>query len=279
MQQKKPDGSFWSTQKTINVIKGLTAYLQKTWELKNLDMEVNLNLNSKNILSQKFNSNNKFEVYSKSLKLQNLENENVFSIDKFWSGNVYYDLNLNYYLSSKNIKSRDEWFFVKLNYYDYEEYSEIKLQKQKEWTKYNNGKLAYSKLKYPKDVFEYLKTLTWGKVWDILLCRYKIITNEARDKIAIESFIPAGAQILNPNLDTQKWYYQWNSNELFDISEFRKERFFWYKDFMSPWEYSDYYLIRLTHEGEFNIKPTRVFKFYNEEVFGRTEWKLMEIER
>jgi uncharacterized protein YfaS (alpha-2-macroglobulin family) len=42
--------------------------------------------------------------------------------------------------------------------------------------------------------------------------------------------------------------------------------------------YSFDYILRLTHDGTFSVKPSRIFEFYNEKVFGRTGGKMMKIE-
>ena len=134
---------------------------------------------------------------------------------------------------------------------------------------------------------------------ELLVVHNKVITTETRDKVALEWFIPSGAELINPNLATspkisqiqksQRWrnrrkmYSQeaqvYNSYTLFDTNEYRSDRFFAYKRVIYPWIHTFSYLIRLTHAWEYSIKPTRISEFYNVEVFWRTQGKRFKIEK
>jgi hypothetical protein len=54
------------------------------------------------------NKDNIFENFSKEIPLTSIKNENTFNVTKEGSGTLYYDLNLSYYVSSKDAKARDE---------------------------------------------------------------------------------------------------------------------------------------------------------------------------
>jgi uncharacterized protein YfaS (alpha-2-macroglobulin family) len=112
-----------------------------------------------------------------------------------------------------------------------------------------------------------------------LIAKNKIITNESRDKVSFESFIPAWSELINNNLETStKKEVKWN-NFYFDKLEYRTDRIFWYKSILQPWIFNFTYLLRLTHAWSYSIKPTKISEFYNTEVFGRDKWKIFKIEK
>ena len=275
---QKQNWSFGSTSDNIAVIKAITKYLESSWELKNLNFDVILKLNNQKIEQKHFDNKNKFQVFTKILKLSNIKNSNSFIIEKNGKWNIYYDLNLSYYKNAKNIRARDEWFFVETKYYKYSDYEKIKRLKDEEWKKYLDNKISYDKLKYPKEIFEYLDEQKQWKVGELLIVRNKIITTETRDKVAFESYIPSGSELVNPKLATSSKKEIWWENLYFSKKEYRTDRLFAYKNILYPWIYNFTYLIRLTHWGEYSIKPTKVSEFYNIEVFGRDKWKIFTIE-
>lgn len=183
-------------------------------------------------------------------------------------------MNLSYYKDASEIKERDEWFFIETKYFKYSEYQKIETLKSIEWSRYVENKISYKELKYPKNIFEYLEEVQKWRVWELLIVKNKVITNETRDKVAFELFIPAGAALINPHLDTSvKKSISWN-DIYFSKKEHRKDRLFAYKEILYPWIYNFTYLMRLTHSGKYSIKPTRVSEFYN--VGNR--WKTFQIE-
>ena len=280
---QKKNWSFGSTADNIALIKAITKYLESSWELKNVDNNTLLKLNNKIIAQKDFNEKNKLEVFSKQIKLDDIQDKNSFIVEKNGKWTIYYDLNLSYYKNASDIKARDEWFFVETNYYNYNEYKKIESLKNIEWKKYSEDKISYDELKYPKDIFEYLTEIKSGKVWDLLIVKNKIITTEIRDKVAFEWFIPAGAELINPKLATSNKVDLSEdvalSHLYFDKKEYRKDRLFAYKETLYPWIYNFTYLIRLTHSWEYSIKPTRISEFYNVEVFGRNKGKVFEIKK
>jgi uncharacterized protein YfaS (alpha-2-macroglobulin family) len=58
-------------------------------------------------------------------------------------------------------------------------------------------------LKYPRDIREYLKPLTQLKVGQLITVEYRIILGEDRDYVAMESFVPAGTEVVNTRLATE----------------------------------------------------------------------------
>ncbi|MBW7954842.1 hypothetical protein H3C61_03440 [Candidatus Gracilibacteria bacterium] len=267
----KTNGNFGSTIDNLYVIKSLTNYLSKSKDLQNTNMSVDINLNSSQIDSKKISGKNIFDSFSKTISSDNLQDKNIFNISKSGTGVVYYDLNLKYFIKSKDTKPRDEGFFVEKKYFSFDEYKKIESLKNEELKKYLSGEINYDNLKYPKDVIEYLSPITSGKVGDLVLVYNKVITNEDRDQVAFESFIPSGSEIVNTNLDTEnKEVTDIATNIYLDKKEFRDDMYFaWTKELLAG-IYNFSYTIRLTHAGDFEVKPTQVGEFYNKEVFGRS---------
>ncbi len=273
----KKDGSFWSTQDNIALIKGVTKYIESSGELKNIKFHAKLKINNDTIAEKNFDENNKMEVYSTSLKTDNIKSSSNFTINKSWKWTVYYDLNLSYYKDTKDIKARDEWFFVERYYYDYNEYNKIYNLKKEENKKYHKWEASYKDLKYPKDIYEYLAPIKLWNVWDLIVVRNKIITSETRNKVAFEWFIPAGSELVNPNLSTSTKATNRFNNNLFQKQEYRTDRYFAYTDRLYNGIHNFSYLIRLTHAWEYHIKPTKISEFYNVEVFWRTRWEIFKV--
>ena len=101
-----------------------------------------------------------------------------------------------------SIPARDEGFAVERTYYSYDEYNKILGLKAKEMQAFRDHKISYDELKYPKSTFAYLTPVKEIKVGDVLIAYNKVITSEARDRVAFEGFIPGGMELVNPNLST-----------------------------------------------------------------------------
>ncbi len=267
----KINNSFGSTYDNSLVLSSLTTYLSKTQELKNTSLFARFNLNSKEIETKKIDKSNIFEVFSKEISSTDISKNNTFNIEKTWSGNIYYDLNLSYYIPSKDVKSADEWFYVEKKYFSFNEYKKIESLKSQEYEKYLSGEIVFENLKYPREVVEYLTPINSWKVWDLVLVYNKLVTNESRDQVALESFIPAWSEIVNTNLDTEnKQVTDVATNIILDRKEFRDDRYFAWKRELEPGIYNFSYTIRLTHSWVYQLKPTIVSEFYTPEVFGRS---------
>lgn len=281
IMSEKKNGSFGTTQDNITLIKALTSYLNASWELKNVDLLAKVMLNSQLVADQKIDNSNKLENFTKNIALNNLQANNIFNIQKTWTGNIYYDLTLSYYLPIKNIAPRDEGFAIIRHYYDFNEYNKILKQKETERYQYLEWKITFDKLQYPKEVIDYLSPISSGTVWQLVIAYNKIITNEPRDQVVLEWYIPSGSELVNINLTTEssqaKNFIKTQNMLYFPKTEFRTDRMFAYRNTLDTGIYSYSYILRLTHKGSYNIKPTMMYEFYNNEVFGRTAGELFEI--
>lgn len=272
---EKKNGYFGSTRDTAMVIRGLTTYLEASGELKNVNMQSKLFLNSTLLDEKKIDNTNSLDSFNKVTALTDLQSENIFHTEKQGAGTLYYDIALRYYVPTKNLLARDEGFLITQDYFDYNEYKKIEALKNEEYASYMSGDLDYTALKYPKDVVEYLTPVITGKVGQLLFVHNRVITSEARDKVAFEGFIPSGSELVNVNLATEDQSLRMNS--IFDREEFRDDRYFGYTTSLDSGVYSFDYILRLTHDGTYLVKPSRIFEFYNEEVFGRTAGREVKV--
>lgn len=275
----KMNNAFGSTYDTAFIIQSLTNYLKKTPELKNTSLFARMNFNGKEILTKKIDQSNIFQIFSSSFSSPLLLKNNTFQIEKTGTGTVYYDLNLSYFVPSKDIKARDEWFFVEKKYYSFADYKKIESLKNEEYEKYLNGEMRFEDIKYPREVVQYLIPITKGKVWELVLVYHKLVVSESRDQVAFESFIPSGSEIVNTNLATEDQTVQDVATDIMlDRKEFRDDRYFAWKESLEPWIYQFAYTIRLTHTGVYQVKPSQVSEFYKPEVFGRSKGEEFRVE-
>lgn len=210
-----------------------------------------------------------------TLDIKSLTDKEAFHVDTVGRGKLYYDLSLKYPVAADKIVSRDEGFFVETTYYDFIEYQKIEGMKKVETEKYEQGKVRYSELKYPKEVREYLTPIKQAKVGQLVRVEYRVIVSETRDKVAFESFIPAGSELINTRLATETKSV--TSDTFYDREDLMDDRYFGYSEKLEPGEYSGSYAVRFTHAGNFMIPATRISEFDTPEVFGQTRGKRMEV--
>ncbi len=272
MSQKK-DGNFGSTQDTLSAIEGISTYLWTTGEIKNASFKATVSLDGKTSAQSSFTAKNALTAFQKIYQTSELQSKSTLNFKVEGNGTLYYDLVLGYYLPSELVPARDEGFALESKYYDFEEYKKIEVLKKAEWARYLSGALSSDELKYPKSVFEYINPVVAGKVGQLLIVNSTIINSETRDKVAFESFIPSGSEIINPNLETSSKSAFEFMDSPFEKTEYRQNRFFGYTVELQPGIHTASYLIRLTHAWDFGVKPTQAYEFYNTEVFGRTAGK------
>ena len=281
ISQKKSDGSWGSTADTLAVIRTITTTERISGNVRNTDLIASLSLDTQLIGKKSIGSGNVLETFTKSLSLDTLKDSSDIHFEKIGSGRLYYDIALEYILRASGQKSRDEGFSLESGYYDYHQYQTIEKAKNKEWSQYNEGKMLYTDLKYPKEVIEYLKPLTSLKVGALVVAYNRMILAEPRDQIAFEGFIPSGAELVNPNLKTESQDVTNNASSysLFEHEEWQDDRYFATTSSLDAGIYTFHYIFRPTHSGTYELRPSRVSEFYHPEVFGRTAGRSLVIEK
>ena len=174
--EKQKDGSFGSTADTSNVIRSLAHVMRATGELRDINMQVKVSLDT-NIVDEKgIDQKNKLDTFSKILSLDKLEDSSNLHFEKSGQGNLYYDIAMNYQIPAKDVSARDEGFFIEQTYFDYNEYKSIKKAKEEEWGRYTNHEISFSDLKYPKEIVTYLKPIENFTVGKLVYTSNRIIT-------------------------------------------------------------------------------------------------------
>lgn len=68
-----------------------------------------------------------------------------------------------------------------------------------------------------------------------------------------------------------------SSTTFFDHEEWQNDRYFATRSRLDAGVYTFGYIIRPTHVGTYELRPSRVSEFYRPEVFGRNAGKSVEI--
>lgn len=125
-------------------------------------------------------------------------------------------------------------------------------------------------------------SITEAQVGQVVQVRLTIIAPTDLHYVVIEDPIPAGAEAVNPNLETSQqigtrpgldnadplrngWGWWWFSN-----IEFRDEKVVLYSTYLPAGTYEYVYTIRPGLEGTYNVIPATGQEFYFPEVYGRS---------
>ena len=138
-----------------------------------------------------------------SVSLAGVPDRSTLNFGLTGSGRVYYSIELAYPVSARDILSRDEGFYVTTEYYDQAEYARIREIKSREYAEYLRGDKNMNDLKYPREIREYLQPLSQMRVGQLITVEYRMILGEDRDYVAMESFVPAGTEVVNTRLATE----------------------------------------------------------------------------
>lgn len=171
------EGAWGSTNATLAVIDGVVNYLDWSKEGQS-QFSLSVLLDNNKVANHDFKGASLFDTLEKFLPIAGFEqNKNHrLSFERTdVSGaptNFYYDIGMTYYLPVEKLPPRDEGVALFRSYYAL-----------------TDAKKEHS--------------LSEAKVGDVLRGEIRIITPKPRSLFAIESFIPAGLELINFNLDTE----------------------------------------------------------------------------
>ncbi len=270
MASRSKDGAWGSTANTVSVVSALTDYLVDREEAAaKFSLSTWLDNVRKNLVTyaDKTVSNQTEQTIPLSElapgKLHNLTFQKTNLTSK--NNTLYYDLALKYYLPIEVIPPRDEGFTITRNFYRVDDKDNV-------------------------------MPVTKGKVGDILRVHGEIIVPRWRNNVAIEDFIPAGAEIINSRLDTEnqnlyqtdaeRYQNAWRDLEPKAVypfpsvtEEIRDDRYYAVAENLSEGTYGYDFYIRLLVPGTFHQLPAVVSEQHFPENFGRTSGRLFTIER
>lgn len=273
-RSKKSDGSYGSTVDTLAVVSAFAARGESD-AASVTNFVAKANLNGQNLLEAGISKSDLTRSFEKRVGLRGVPTDSVLNFSKTGNGKLYYDLSLSYPVPADKIAARDEGIFVKTEFYDQGECKRIEALQAEESAAFAAGKIRYDELKYPKDVYSYATPVSNFRVGQLVRVRYRVIAAETRDRVAFESFVPAGAEIVNTRLSTESKTV--GKDTFFEREEFLDDRYFAYSEVLESGDYEGSYVFRATHAGSYGVPPTKIFEFYAPEVFGRTEGKKMSI--
>ncbi len=275
-RMKQSDGSYGSTLETSAVVRAFAARASAS-AASGTNFVAKGSVNGEKVFETAIGKPDVVKTFEARLDLAKLPDDSVVNFSKSGSGRLYYDLSLTYGVASDRIGARDEGFLVRVAYYDLNEYRRVEALKKAEWEKYLAGSGSYSSLRYPKEVSEYVEPLKTFSVGKLVLAKYRVITAEGRDRVAFESFVPSGTELVNSRLSTES--KDASADSFFDREELLDDRYFGYSEYLSAGDYEGSYVLRPTHAGNFSVAPARAFEFYAPEVFGRSDGKRVEVRR
>jgi len=291
--QKNNSGDFGNNYTNSEVLKSFIKYIKYSPELKWVDFQAKWYLNSKEIISNKFDDSNKFSIINKNFKLKDylkFWEDNSIWFEKTWSWKLYYDLWLRYFLPIEEIKARDEWIIIKRDYYNYRDYKDafkkecIRPMWFGLWV-YNRW---YSKMWFPWNycrniqIKDIKSTKSWKK-WDLLVGQVNIIVPSERNNVMANIFIPSGAHIVNINLDTTSSDIKdisWQSNSSysnFSHIETRDDKVVLFANKLYAWTYKYTYVIKLDNIWKYHNRPAVVEEMKKPEIWGRTKGEWFEV--
>jgi hypothetical protein len=266
------------------IIHAVNTYIEFTWELKNVDFEAQAFVNSKSIMTSKFGESNKFTIDKKTFDFWEYlhTGENSLWFEKTWSGKLYYDVWVRYYLPVSQMKPREEWMIITRNYYNYDDYKNA-FQEQciTPWWGYNSMS-SYCTKKKVKNIDSLVK---WKK-WEYIIGEIEIILDKERTNVVINDYIPAWAEILNTHFNTTSSEVKeisWEKNNNywyggFDFVEQRDDRIYLFANHLMPWNYTYTYVLKANHIWNYSLKPAIVELLDKPEIWGSSSGGKFEIQ-
>ncbi|BFT95143.1 MAG: hypothetical protein MNSN_03250 [Minisyncoccus archaeiphilus] len=257
INSRSGDGSWGSTRDTVDVIDAFVSHLQ--WKrAKDSNYELVINLNDKKLESFNFDSGTNMDQTSKKINITELKHNdyNVIGLDKskhrpLFKDYLYYDITFKQYYSN-NLAPKDEGLAISRSFYSLND----------------------------PDSKNPLSSATMG---NIVRVRFEVVVPKERKHLTIEDYIPAGMEIVDIGLATERNYLRnmekgVKNDYLYpDFKEMRDDRAFIYKESVQPGVYHFDYYVRAATRGVYNYLPSIVSESYNPSVFGKTGSSIFEI--
>lgn len=248
--------SHWSsTRDTAAVIKAISSQLLSRGDQK-VNETYRLELNGKILKEGKFIKNDlfKLEEYVISISQLNIGSENQLRITKSGEGNLYYNLNLKYYLPFSEIKPLEQGMVVMREFVD------------------SKGKIL------PPGLLD-----ENTEVWVRLI----IVAPEERHFVVIEDVLPAGLEAVNESLknvsvlNKERPNIKEKGNQLlyFEHKEYHDDRTTLFANYLPPGVYEVMYRARATTPGRYHHPPAQAYQMYIPDVSGHSEGGWLEVKQ
>lgn len=261
------NATVWPTwHETAWSIYGLTSWMAASDELS-ADYTYQVDINGVGLTEGSFNEENVTESQNLSVPVRSLleTDPNYFNFQRGeGDGRLYYTLHLNSFVPADAVEPADRGFNIERTYYDAECDSEV-------------------------ETCEPLESVAAGQRVRVELT---VIVPNDRVFVVVEDPLPAGAEGIDPNLETTSadlggqieregpdfpfpfGYWGWWS---FNRIEFRDEKVVFYADYLPAGTYQYTYFLQTNIPGEFQVMPAVAYESYFPEVFGRSAGQLFTI--
>ncbi len=189
-------------------------------------------------------------------------------LDKQGAGRLYYRIGLNYAPKNLNLKPADYGFTVLRKYEAVDDANDVKQNADGSWTIKSGARVRV---------------------------RLTMVASARRYHVALVDPLPAGLEILNPELavtekipndeqpetvdiySSKSYGGWWWRKNWFEHQNFRDERAEAFTSLLFEGVYNYSYVARATTPGQFIVPPAKAEEMYHPETFGRTATDFVEV--
>lgn len=249
------DGRWTTTRDTASAIKAIASQLLIQGDQK-VNENYRLEVNGKILKEGVFTKDDllKLEKYALSIAQLTIGQENQLRITKSGTGNLYYSINLKYYLPFSEIEPLEQGIVVVREFV--------------------NGK---GKILPAGSIDE--NTEVW--------VRLIIVAPEERHFVVIEDVLPAGLESVNESLknvsvlNTERPDVKEKGNQLlyFEHKEYHDDRTTLFANHLPPGVYELTYRARATTPGRYHHPPAQAYQMYVPDVSGHSEGGWLEVKQ
>lgn len=248
----RKEGRWSTTQETVwSLISLIDAYTYQSLETP--DYWYQVAVDGHRVLSGRVAKSEMLEEKELKIALDRLARGKPMDVvlTKDGVGKMYYDLTLRYFLPAENILPLSRGVGIERRYFSAIEQEE---------------KTSISSIKA-------------GQTVKIRLTLY---VPQDLHYLIIEDFLPAGLEVINPELLTSGSYFEMEKKEeeqtlYFSHRDIRDDRVALFVDYLPKGVYQFTYLARATQPGKFHVLPARAWEMYFPDVFGRSVGEVFEV--
>lgn len=249
------DGHWTTTRDTAAAIKAIASQLLTRGDQK-VNENYRLELNGKILKEGVFTKDDllKLEEYVLSIDQLNIGQENQLRVTKSGTGNLYYNINLKYYLPFSEIEPLEQGMVVVREFID------------------KKGKVLPA-----GSINE--NTEVW--------VRLIIVAPEERHFVVVEDVLPAGLESVNESLknvsvlNTERPDVKEKGNQFlyFEHKEYHDDRTTLFANYLPAGVYEVTYRARATTPGRYHHPPAQAYQMYVPDVSGHSEGGWLEVKQ
>lgn len=249
----RTDNHWSSTRDSAAVIKAISSQLLGRGDQK-VNEDFRLELNGKILQQGKLSKEDLLSLKTYAISVSDLQAgaENKLRVTKSGEGNLYYNVNLKYYLPFSEIKPLEQGMVVVREFVD------------------SKGKIL------PIDSID-----ENTEVWVRLI----VVAPEERHFVVIEDVLPAGLESVNESLknvsvlnkDRPNLKEKGNQLLYFEHKEYHDDRTTLFANYLPPGVYEVAYRVRATTPGRYHHPPAQAYQMYIPDVSGHSDGGWLEI--